>query len=201
MTVPPAAAISPSAPGPVPPPVAGAPTGAVLEASGLAVTVGEALADGVLVPVADTVGELVVELLGVAEAEHVAEALALADTEAVADVLADGVALGLVLGVAEGEALVVGQLVADVALHVGLALADALAVLPALVLAEAGDDVPATAASPHELASVANAAAISRVAVPAARPTCPAHCSFSQPCGRDRRKILTTPWLVRLVPR
>ncbi|MGH3270168.1 MAG: hypothetical protein ACRDN1_14110 [Trebonia sp.] len=211
MMTPPAAATIPLTPGPVPPPVAGAPTGwPVLVAAGVPVEtpVGTALAVpvGLLVALAMPVGKLVCEPVG--EGEHEAEAVALAD--------GDGVAVPVVLGVAdavlEGEALVVGvQLVAGDGLQLGLGLAvlladdDGVAVAVVLgvaeavaVLAGAQLDVSATATPPNGPVNAASASETNRVTVPVARPTSPALCSFSQPLCRDRRKIVTIPWVGQL---
>jgi hypothetical protein len=159
--------------------------------------------------------------VGVPVAEHEGEAIAVAvallDGEGVADALAVAVA------VLEGEALVVGvQLVVGEGVQEGLGLAVVVAVLEGDALAEAEAEgvavavvlgvavdvalwvgpqlvVVAAATPPHDPANAANAADTIRVASPVARAICPAHCSFSQLRCRDRRKIVTIPWIVRLV--
>lgn len=192
MTTPPAAATIPLAPGPMPPPVAGAPTGVVLvlDADGLGVELGVLVEVGLGVLVAVAVAVPVAEPLGLAEAVHdgVAEGVGDAVPDAGVEVEVDGDAEVEVDADAEVE--VDADADADVdtaALGVTVAVA-----VPQL-------DGTATATSLHELASAASVAAISRVTVPVARPICPAHCSFSQPLCRDRRKVFTVPQVVRLV--
>jgi hypothetical protein len=186
MTAPPAAAITPSTPDPVPPPVAGALTGrpvlvsVVGEGVSVAVEVSVAVAVAVAVPVAVEVLVPVPVAVAVAVAVHVEEGVGLALGEA--DVLALGEALAVVqgvgvqLGVGLGEALALGE--ADV-----LVLGEALVVVQLVVVA------PAT--PPNGPVNVAKAIEINRATVPAARPTSPTLCSFSQLLCRDRRKIVT----------
>jgi hypothetical protein len=159
----------------------------------------------------------------VGEGEHVEEGVVLvlgeADVLALADALELGevLALGDVLGLADMLELGV-QLVTGVELQLGsgvgevdaLALADALELGETLALGDVlvcGDalelgmqpDVPARATPPNGPVNTANAIEASRVAIPAARPTSPIHCSFCQLVCRDRRKIVTIPWIVKLV--
>ena len=127
MTAPPAAASAPSAPGPVPPPVCGAPAGKpvlllvpsgaslVLDpvgkgfvspvGKGCAVPVGPAVLVGAKLADGDPVGKLVPVPLG--EAEHEGDGVA----EAVADVLGLPDVLGLAdaLGLAEAGVEVLGE--------------------------------------------------------------------------------------------
>lgn len=222
---PPAAAIAALAPGPVPPPVAGAPNGRpVLVAlavpvgnpvgKALEVPVGLAVAVALLVPVGSPVGKPLCVPLGVGEAEHEGEAEAV--TEARGEALTEGEdeAEADVLAVAEadGEALAVGaQLVVGDGLHEGLGLAviDAEALTEAegedealaelLGEADAVAQLAAAAVPPSGPVNATNATEPSRAATPAARPTSPARCSFSQLICRDRRKIVTVPRVVRLV--
>ena len=146
MTAPPTAAVTPLPPGPVPPPVAGAPTGRPVDPEfPVSLGEGDALEDAVWVSLTDGVGELVSVSLGVG----------LAGQE----------------GVGVGVAVAVAVLVA-VAVPVELQL----------------EGVLSAAAAPP---STANVTETSRVAVPAATPTAPTLCSFSQLLCRDRRKIVT----------
>jgi hypothetical protein len=62
-------------------------------------------------------------------------------------------------------------------------------------------DVLAPATPPSGPVKAANATPASRTTIPAPRPTSPTLCSFSQLLCRDRRKIVTISWVVRLVPR
>jgi hypothetical protein len=205
----------------VPPPVDGAPTGRPVDPE-VPTPLGVGLAVEVGLPVPDAVDEAEAddEPLGVEVAEHeavgIAEALALADALAEAEDEAEDEdedeADADELGVAEAEALLVGvQLVVGDGVQDGEGLgeldADALADAEAeadadeLGVAEADAvaqlDVAAAATPPHDPANAAIAAETSRVVVPSARPICPAHCSFSQPLCRDRRKIVTFSWVVR----
>ncbi len=225
MRAPPAAASASLTPDPVPPPVPGAPTGKVVleaEAPVVAASLVEALAladaasDDVSEAAADAEAddELVSEAVGVAEAVHVgvADALSEGEADALSEAEADAEADAEAEAELEGEALLVG-------VQQGLGVADALSEGEADALSEAeaeaeadaeaeaeaeleGEalevaqpDVSAAATPPHDPASTANTAEISKVAVPVARPTCPANCSFSQLLCRDRRKIVT-PWIV-----
>ncbi len=154
-------------------------------------------------------------VLALAEADVLAlgDALALGETLALGDVLALGDMLELGVQLVAGVGLQLGFGLADVDV---LALADALGLADALVLGETlalgdvlvcGDalevgvqpDVPARATPPNGPVNTANAIEASRVAIPVARPTSPVHCSFCQLVCRDRRKIVTIPWVVRLV--
>jgi hypothetical protein len=60
-------------------------------------------------------------------------------------------------------------------------------------------DVSATATPPNGPVNATSATEATRAAAPVARPTSPILCSFRQLICRDRRKIVTIPWLVRLV--
>jgi hypothetical protein len=224
MMPPPTAATVPLAPGPVPPPVAGAPFGrpvlvapevpvAAPVGKGLDVPFGLAVPVGLPVPVANPVGKLVCEPLGLGEAEHVEEGVALglgeADVLGLGDVLALGDALGLgdalVLEVQAGVGLQLGLGLGEVdVLAETLGLGDALGLGDMLVWGDALEvgvqpDVSAAATPPNGPVNATNATETSRVAVPVARPTSPTLCSFSQLICRDRRKIVTISWIVRLV--
>jgi hypothetical protein len=94
-----------------------------------------------------------------------------------------------------GDVLVLGET---------LALGDVLVLGDTLVWGDALEvgvqpDVSAAATPPNGPVNATNATEASRVAAPVARPTSPALCSFSQLICRDRRKIVTIPWVVRLV--
>jgi hypothetical protein len=95
--------------------------------------------------------------------------------------------VGVQEGVGVAVAVVVGVAVV-VVLGVAVAVVQLLAVL-----------APAT--PPSGPVKAANATPASRTTIPAPRPTSPTLCSFSQLLCRDRRKIVTISWVVRLVPR
>ena len=96
---------------------------------------------------------------------------------------ADVLALGEVLVLGEADALLLGDvLVWGDALEVGAQL-----------------DVSATATPPNGPVNATSATEATRAAAPVARPTSPILCSFRQLICRDRRKIVTIPWLVRLI--
>ena len=206
MTAPPTAAVTPLAPGPVPPPVAGAPTGRPVDPeSPVSLGEGEALEDEVWLSLTDGVGELVSESVGVglAEQEGVGQAVAVLEGVAVLEAVAEveGVAELVPVAVLEAVQLVVGvglQEGLGVGVAVPVAELDAVAVLVvvAVPVEPQLEGVSATAAPP----STADATETSRVAVPTARPTAPTLCSFSQLLCRDRRKIVTIPWEVRVMP-
>ena len=186
MTAPPTAATTPLTPGPVPPPVDGAPTGRPALVDPEVPTplgVGLAVPVGLLVPDAVAVGDPDAEPVGVEVAEQ--EAVALADELAEAEELADADVLGV--AEAELEALLVGvQLVEGVGVQEGEgegfavpdmdgvakgeeeAEADELGVAEAVAVAQL--DVDAEATPPHDPAKAAIAAETSRVVVPSARP-------------------------------
>jgi hypothetical protein len=127
----------------------------------------------VVVGMLESVGRPVPVPLGLGEEEHVAEGVGLGEAE----VLGLGDVLGLADALEVGDALGLGD-----ALEVGAQL-----------------DVSAAATPPNGPVKTTTATEISRTAAPAARPASPARCSFSQLIRRDRRKIVTTPWLVKLV--
>lgn len=175
MTAPPAAAAVPLAPGPVPPPVAGAPAGRVE----LPVGKGLAVPLAVPVPVANPVGKLVCVPLTVGEAEHEGDAVAVPVDDAVVVAVAVWVGVQLVVGVEVQE---------------GVAVAVAVAVA---VWVWAQLDMVATAAPADGPVNAIKGIETSRVAAPVARPTSPTRCSFSQLLCRERRTIVTIPWVVR----
>jgi hypothetical protein len=167
MTAPPPAAATPSTPGPVPPPVAGAPAGR------LELTVGTTVGTGVAVPDTDgaSVGELVPVPLVDGVAGHEGEAVA----------VTDGVTEGVTDGVTEGVAEAVGV---TVTVTVTCTVTAGAAVL------DGQPGAPTTAAPANGAASAANASEASRATAPAATPASPTRCSFSQFTGRDRRKVV-----------
>jgi hypothetical protein len=209
MTAPPAAAAVPSTPGPVPPPVAGAPAGSsVLVAPKLlvAIPVGKEVRVpvGLSVPEAVPVGKAVCVQLQEEEAEHEGVAVAVEVAVAVAVEVAVAVAVDVPVAVPVGETLVVVQLVVGMGVQEGVAVAVVVVVLVAVAVAVdvavavavwAGVqlDVLATATPPIGPVNAIKGIEISRVAVPIARPTSPALWSFSQLLCRDRRTIVTIP--------
>jgi hypothetical protein len=105
------------------------------------------------------------------------------------------VGLQLGLGVAEADVLGLGEV---------LGLGDMLGLGDVLVWGDALEvgaqlDVSATATPPNGPVNTTTATEASRTAAPVARPASPTRCSFRQLFCRDRRKIVTIPWLVRLV--
>ncbi len=176
MTAPPAAAIVASAPGPVPPPVAGAPAGKPsLVASGVAVM--STLGKGLGVTDSDSVGELVPEPLGEGEAVHEGEAVAV------------GTNVGLALAEGEGEAVAEGEGEA-VPVTVGLGEGEGEG---EAVWVEVQPGVSATATPLNGPVSAINVTETTRVAVPAAKQAPPTLCSSSQAFCRDPGKIVTIP--------
>lgn len=183
MTAPPAAAAVPLAPGPVPPPVAGAPAGRVEFP----------VVKGLAVPLPNPVGKLVCVPLTVGEAEHEGDAVAVPVDDAVV------VAVAVLVAVVVAVAVWVGvQLVVGVEVQEGVAVADAVAVPVAVaVWVWAQLDMAATAAPADGPVNAIKGIETSKVAVPAARPTSPTRCSFSQLLCRERRTIVTIPWRVK----
>jgi hypothetical protein len=170
MTAPPPAAAAPSTPGPVPPPVPGAPDGRPVLPVALAVGA------GVAVPVAD--GDPVPVPLGDGVAEHEGEAVAVA--EGVTEDVTEGVTDGVTDGVTE-----------DVGVTVTVTVTCTVTAGAAVLDGAAQPDVAATAAPANGPVNVANASEASRANAPAATPASPTRCSFSQLICRDRRKTVT----------
>jgi hypothetical protein len=223
MTAAPAAASVPSTPGPLPPPVDGAPIGRPVPFVPVPTPVGKGLAvpfaPAVPVPSPLPVANADAEWLVLGEAEHDGEADAEAEADALgeadaladadADMLAEGEAEALVVGVQlldgsglhDGEGEVDAELEGEV-LALGEVEADALAEAEALAEALCVGpqvDAAADATPPSGPVKATTATEASSEAAPVARPTSPARCSFSQLICRDRRKIVTNPSVVRFI--